>query len=137
MIDPSLALQGALVASLKASGVLPSIVGGRVYDEPPPNPAYPYITLGDCQVVPDKAECIDGVECYPIINVWSRAVGYPEVKAIAAAITARLDDHPENLTLNGFEVVIFEVETSEVMRDSDGLTRQASITFRALINPSS
>ncbi len=70
------------------------------------------LTLGDCQVVPAGSGAYRRRRVLrPIIDVWSRATGYPEAKTIAAAVTARLDDPPENLTLTGFDVVVFEVET--------------------------
>jgi hypothetical protein len=94
--DPSLELQAALVAALKNN--IGAAVADRVYDQvpapvpPATTPTFPYVTLGDCQVLPDKAGCIDGVEVYPQIDVWSRAVGYPEVKTIVKAVLAALDD---------------------------------------------
>lgn len=139
MSDPSLEVQGAIVAALKTVGVLPAVVGDSptrypgVYDTAPPNAMFPYITLGDCQVLPDKAGCIDGAELFLQIDAWSRSVGYPEVKNIAKAIKAKLDDQP--LTVAGFSVVIFEHESTQYLRDPDGLTRHAAITFRSLIQP--
>lgn len=135
MLDPSLALQAALVAALKAPGALPTVVGGRVYDQPPTAAVFPYVVLGDCQVLPDKAGCIDGTVCYPIIDVWSRNVGYPEAKTIAAAVLAKLDDRPENVVMSGFTAVVFELNDYRPMRP-DGLSRRVNITFRALIQPS-
>lgn len=132
MSDPSLELQATLVAALK--GVSPQISGGRIYDEPPNSPTFPYVTLGDCQVLPDKAGCIDGTEVYPVIDVWSRAVGYPEAKGIVKQILAVLDD--QALVIAGFTAVIFEVQSVNYLRDPDGLTRHASITFHGLIQPS-
>lgn len=131
MSDPSLPLQATLVAMLK--GNIGTAVGNRVYDSPPANPQFPYVTLGDCQVLPDKADCIDGTECFPVIDVWSRAVGYPETKTIAAEVVSVLDDQP--LTVAGFEVTVFELHNLQYLRDPDGLTHHASITFRALIQP--
>lgn len=134
MNDPSLELQAGIVAALKAPGALPSVVGGRVYDAPPTNATFPYLTLGDCQVLPDKAGCIDGVEVYPQIDVWSRAVGYPEAKTITKAVLAALDEQP--ITAAGFNVVVFEFQSVQYLRDPDGRTRHAAITFRGLIQPS-
>lgn len=133
MSDPSLELQGALVAALKATGALPSVVGGRVYDAVPANAAFPYLSLGDCQVLPDKSGCIDGAEVYPQIDVWSRAVGYPEVKTIAKAVLLKLDDQP--LVVAGFNVVVFEVQGVQYLRDPDGLTRHAAITLHGILTP--
>ena len=136
MLDPSLPLQTALFAALSAPGVLPDVVGGRVYDEAPQNALTPYVSLGDCQVLPDKSSCIDGSICYPIIDVWSTYQGYAEAKTIAAAIVAKLDDQPENLDVAGFTVVVFEIHNYMPLRDPDGLTRRVNLQFRALVQPS-
>jgi hypothetical protein len=135
MSDPSLEIQAAMVAALKAAGALPAVVGARVYDAVPtsPAPTFPYVTLGDCQVLPDKAGCIDGAEVSLQIDVWSRATGYGEAKAIGKAILAKLDDQP--LTVTGHDVVVFEHASTNYLRDPDGLTRHVAITFRSLTTP--
>lgn len=138
MSDPSLELQAALVAIL--SGNIGVAVANRVYDQPPaPVPpattvAFPYVTLGDCQVVPDKAGCIDGVEVYPQIDVWSRKVGYVETKTIVKAILALLDD--QQLAVDGFDVVFFQIQSIHYLRDPDGLTRHAALVFFGCLTPS-
>lgn len=129
MSDPSLPLQAAIVKALKDANV---VAGDRVYDDVPPSPAFPYISLGDMQVIPDKADCIDGSEVFVQIDAWSRAVGYPEVKGIGAAIVSALDDRP--LTVTGYTAVVFELQNIQYLRDSDGITRHAALTFRALID---
>lgn len=133
MSDPSLEVQAALVNALKSAGALPSVVGGRVYDAPPTSPIFPYVTLGDCQVLPDKADCIDGAEMFLQVDVWSRAVGYPEAKTIAKAVVDKLDDHP--LAVAAHSVIVFEHQSTNYLRDPDGLTRHAAITFRSLVHP--
>lgn len=132
MSDPSLEVQAAIVAALKTNGALPAVVGARVYDSVPTSPTFPYVTLGDCQVLPDKAECIDGAELFLQIDVWSRAVGFPESKQIAKAIVVKLDDQP--LTVAGHDVVIFEHQSTQYLRDPDGLSRHAALSFRAIVN---
>lgn len=133
MSDPSLEIQAAIAASLKSNGALPAVVGARIFDAPPTAPTFPYITLGDCQVLPDKADCIDGAELSIQIDVWSRAVGYVETKSIAKAIVAKLDDQP--LSVAAHNVVVFEHQSTNYLRDTDGLTRHAAITFRSLTTP--
>lgn len=135
MSDPSLELQAAIVAALKSPAALPAAVGGRVYDQVPDLATYPYVTLGDCQVLPDKAGGIDGVEVFSQIDVWTRTVGYVETKQIAKAVVAKLDD--QALAVAGFDVIVFELQGVQYLRDPDGLTRHAAITFRSLIQPSS
>jgi hypothetical protein len=137
MSDPSLELQAALISALKNN--IGAAVGARVYDQVPGPVApattaqFPYVTLGDCQVLPDKADCIDGVEVYPQIDVWSRAVGYPETKTITKAVLARLDD--QAIVVSGFHVVVFQFQSVHHLRDPDGLTHHTAITFRGLLTP--
>lgn len=132
MSDPSLELQGAIVAALKSPGALPAGVG--VYDHVPPAATFPYVSFGPSQGLPDKAGCIDGVEVFVQLDAWSRKVGYSEVKTIGAAIIAALDDQP--LDVAGFDVIVFELSGVNYLPDPDGLTRHAVISFRSLIQPS-
>lgn len=133
MSDPSLPLQKAIIDALKAASGVTSIVSQRIYDEVPEkvSPAFPYITLGPLQVLPDKADCIDGTEAFPQIDAWSRRIGFPEIKQIGAAIIAALDDQPP--VVAGFTCVIFEIQSVNYLRDPDGETRHAALTFHALL----
>ncbi len=131
MSDPALELQAAIVGALK--GNIGAAVGSKVYDQVPTAPIFPYVTIGDCQVLPDKADCIDGAEVSLQIDVWSRAVGYPESKTIAAAVLSKLDDKP--LSVSGHDVIVFQHQSTNYLRDQDGLTRHAAISFRSLIQP--
>lgn len=128
MSDPSLPLQAAIVAALKGNS---PPVSQRIYDAIPAAPVFPYVSLGTMQVLPDKADCIDGTEVFVQIDAWSRAVGYPEVKAMGAAIVAALDDR--EMTVTGFTCVVFELQSVNYLRDPDGLTSHAALTFHALL----
>jgi hypothetical protein len=129
--DPSLELQAGIVAAL--TGVSPAPAGGRVYDAAPTVPTFPYVSLGEGQVLPDKASCIDGVEVFPQIDVWSRKSGFEECKAIVKQVMALLDDQP--IAVSGFNVVLFEHQSTQYLRDPDGLTRHAAITFHGILTP--
>ncbi len=133
MSDPSLALQKAIIAALKAAGGVSAIIGQRVYDDVPKSslPVFPYISLGPTQVLPDKADCIDGTEVSQQIDAWSRTVGMPEVKQLGAAIVAALDDNPPSV--DGFTCVIFEIESINYLPDPDGETHHAILSFHALL----
>jgi hypothetical protein len=131
MSDPSYELQDAIVRALKGSS--PQVAGGRVYDAAPTTATFPYITLGDCQVLPDKYDCIDGVIVYPQIDLWSRAIGYGEIKLLAKNVLALLDD--QSLTVTGYDLVLFEIQDVRYLRDPDGLTRHAALTFHGILTP--
>lgn len=130
LTDPTLDIQGAIVAALKADGVLPSVVGGRVYDAPPNSPQFPYITIGDGSLSPELGEQTDAAETIMQIDVWSRAVGYPEARQISKAIIAAL--HDDDLTVPNQRNVSILLQTANYLRDPDGLTRRAALTFQIL-----
>lgn len=127
MSDPSLPLQAAIVKALKDAG----IASGRVYDPIPDNPTFPYVTVGDDQVVGDDDDCGDGSIVFTRIHGWSHAIGYPEVKALAAAVRTAIKN--ATLTLSGFTVVVTEFVQTQYLKDPDGLTRHAVVEMRFLI----
>lgn len=130
MIDGS--LQTAIYAALTAS---PALADGRVYDRVPGTPDFPYITIGDEQVLDNGNSCDDGWEIYSDIHVWSRprAGSKLEAKTLVAAIVARLVD--QTITVTGFRVVISQMERVEYMRDPDGLTEHGVLTVRHVLDP--
>jgi|SRR6185369_14925886 len=131
MTDPSLELQAALVAKLKGDSGVQAVVGTRIYDEVPNNPTFPYISLGDNQVIPDKADCIDGSEIFWQIDGWARDPAFPRCKQIAKAVTAALDE--VDLSISGYTLIWSELNTTNYLHDPDGITRHVAISFRFLI----
>ncbi len=131
MSDPSLELQAAIVGTLKNDAGVQAVVGQRVYDEVPPNPTFPYISIGDNQVLPDKADCIDGTEIFWQIDGWARDQTFPMPKQISKAVVAALDD--KEITLTGYAAVVVELNTINYLHDPDGITRHVAINFRFLI----
>lgn len=133
MSDPSGPLQQAILAALEAAPALPH--GAIVYDDVPQAAAFPYVSFGEGQVLPDKAACFeDDVEVFFSLDAWSRAQGFAQVKAIAAAIVDKLDE--AELAVAGFRVIVLELQSVQYLRDPDGKTRRALISFRSLIQPS-
>ena len=131
MSDPSLELQACITRTLKNNSGVQAVVGQRVYDEVPSNPTFPYISLGDNQVLPDKADCIDGTEVFWQIDGWARDPTYPMTKSISKAVVAALDD--QTLTISGYTAVVAEINRIDYLHDPDGITRHVAINFRFLI----
>lgn len=131
MSDPALPLEAAIVAKLKADAGVTALAGTRVYDSPPVSPTFPYVTIGPTQVLPDKADCIDGTEVFQQIDVWSRTSGSPGAKRLGAAVVAALDD--QDLTVAGYSAVVFELQDAQYLLDPDGLTHHGVVNFRALL----
>lgn len=137
LTDPRLALQKAIVGALMADTDVKAVVSDRIYDRIPRNQAtgaitaeFPFIGIGDTQLLPELAECTDAAETSITIHCYSRAVGFPEAIRIAAAATAALHDAP--LALDGGSLQSLLLESSRILRDPDGLTSHAVLTFNAL-----
>lgn len=128
MIGPELqkAIHDALVSG--------AVAAGRIYDNPPVGAAFPYVTIGDEQVIDDSNQCGEGWEIYPDIHAWSRPVAgsKAEVKALAASIVKAVTGIT---SVSGHALVALHHETTRYLRDPDGKTEHAVITFRAVLDP--
>ena len=128
MTSPVLELQGAIVARLKANAAVSALIGPRVYDAVPDNPAFPYVSFGPADEISDDVDCVDGFEITMQIDCWSRSVGFPEVRRISDAVRAALK---AEMTIANNALVYFEHRITRVFRDPDGLTSHAAISFQA------
>ena len=131
MANPELELQGEIIKRLKADPAVTALVAGRVYDSVPQSSTFPFVSLGACQTVDTRAECIASYEIFQQLDAWSRAVGYPEVKRIEDAVRFALDDAPLELPTNG--LVFIQYEDANTSRDPDGLTSHSALSFRASV----
>lgn len=131
MAAVDLELQGAIVAQLKADATLTALVAGRIYDQPPTPVTFPYVEIGEAQVIRTDATCISAGEVYLTMHAWSQAVGYPEVKRIADAVVEALHHAPLNLATN--RLISISHRQNRVFRDSDGLSSHAVIELIAYV----
>ncbi len=129
MADPSLALQGAINTRLR---VEVPVVANRVFDRVPAAVVFPYIELGEFQTVDDGAQCHDGQEVYATLHVWSRGVGQVEAKTVAGAVRGALHEAELNLG-SAWQFLEIAHQDTRYLKDPDGLTSHAVLTFRALV----
>lgn len=133
MSEPSLELQGAIVAALKADAGLTALIAGRVFDRTDPTAAFPYVVVGDDQVISAHADCLDGsTEVFASLHAWSRKPGKVEAKRVAGAVVDALNQKP--LTVNGYRLVSIEHDTTQHMADPDGITSHSVIVFHAFVD---
>jgi len=138
MSDPAFAIQVALVGRIAS---LATEAGERVYDDVPSEEqrtsdtgeAWPYISLGNGQMVPVDEECFDRSSTYIDVNVWSRDLGFPQAKRIAGAIRAAV--HEQELAIAGHVLDRMRVENINYSRDPDGMTRRARIELLIETHP--
>lgn len=136
MIGPE--LQKAIVDALNAA---PALCDGRVYDGVPPEAkrisdtgaAWPYITVGDEQVIDSGNSCGDGWEVFPDVHIWTRPESRSkrEGKALMAAAVDRLR---AITAVDGYTVTSVSLETARSFRDPDGITEHGAVTLRFLLD---
>lgn len=143
MANIALALQRAVFAALRGSSDLQTLCEGRVFDAVPQPYAeeteaqylkrirFPYITIGDDQIIDDGNSCAPAWECFVNVHVWSREVGRPQAKAVGAAVMEALD---VALTIDGFVVKDHQFRDAQYPRDTDGVTTHGILQFRYLID---
>lgn len=141
MSDPALALQNAVEAALRASTPLKTAMGlatVRLYPlAPPDNAPFPYLVIGEDQIVDDSTECVDSSEAYTTVHCWARITddvsgSRAQAKAMAGAVRMALN---VELALTGFDVVEHSFQDTRHQTDPDRRTAHAVVTHRFLIDP--
>lgn len=128
-------LERAIVTRLKASTDLQALISNpiRLFQEVPPGPTFPYVTIGPAQRLPDLADCIDGAQIFVDLHVFSRGKGYREAQSIGAVLIEEL--HHASLTLAEHRCVLIELSDERYFIDSDNQTKHGVVTFDARVEP--
>lgn len=131
MKDHESALQKALIARLKADATMQALLGdpARIWDEPPTEPVWPYMTVGRSESRPTNADG-GAVEHRLSLTCISRFGGTEEARAVAAAARARL--HEATLEADGVRTVNLRVTFTDVFRAPDLKRTYAIIRLRAV-----
>ena len=141
MSDPALALQNAIETALRASAPLKAAMGlatVRLYTmSAPTNAPFPYVVIGEDQIIDDSTECAESSEVITTVHAWSRvdgnvAASRTQAKSMACVIRAELKALS---AVTGFSVVLADFETTRHLTDPDGLTGHAAINHRFLLDP--
>lgn len=129
----TLALQGYMRTALGAWPALATLIGDRIYDRVPANPTFPYVVIGLTQGIDQSAACLTDWEVFAQLDIWSRAVGFPEAKRIASQCDEALSLRYPNL--NGFRVGWFEPVGQRFLMDPDGVTSHGVLEYRSRYGP--
>lgn len=132
-LDPDRALQAAVLACLRADSSVSALLAGRIYDEPPASPAYPYVAIGRTETRPWGGLNGEGVEHALTLTCVSRFGGAEEAKAVVAAMRAAL--HGADLTLTDHRLVNLRAAYADVFRASDWRSTYGVLRVRAVTEP--
>jgi hypothetical protein len=134
MPTASAALRAAIYQALIAdSGLVAALGGARVYDEPPRDAAFPYVTLGEARISDASADDAPLQEHQLTLHAWSRQGGHKQAHIITGALLQALDDAP--LAPSGHRLVNLRFALADIRRDVDGRTYHALVRFRAVTEP--
>lgn len=121
-------------AGVLAAGSPPLAEGKRIYQPVKKDPVFPYIVLGERQILGNDDDCATRSEIFDRIHVWSSAVGYLECQAICDAVRAAVRRSPLDLSIAGFDVVLTQYVQTHIMNDPDPLTSHGVVEFRSLVD---
>ena len=134
MTASSVALRAAIHDALHDDSALAAALGGgKIYDEPPKDADFPYITLGEARLLDVSSDGGETQEHQLTLHAWSRQGGHREAHVIAGALLQALDDAP--LSPDGHRLVNLRFSIADIRRESDGRTYHALVRFRAVTEP--
>jgi hypothetical protein len=126
-------LIAAIRDTLLADTALQALLSDRVYDDPPADVVFPYVTLGRVESRPADAASRDALEQVITLHAWSRHGGRAETLDIIAALRGAL--HNAALTLSGHNLVLLLATFADVFRSGDGRTTHGVLRLRAITEP--
>lgn len=134
MTPASVALRAAIHRALTSDTALLTALGGaRIYDEPPREAAFPFVTLGEARISDVSADDAPTQEHQLTLHAWSRQGGHKEAHLITGALLQALDDAP--LAPSGHRLVNLRFALADIRREPDGRTYHALVRFRAVTEP--
>ncbi len=134
MAPASLALRRALRDGLAGHAPLVEALGGpKIWDEPPRDASFPYVTLGEARVIDWSTGSSSGHEHALTLHVWSRQGGQTEAQVVAGEIISALEQVP--LSPAGHRLVNLRFATADIRREDDGRTFHGVVRFRAVTEP--
>jgi Protein of unknown function (DUF3168) len=127
------ALVAAVRAAAMANAGVKAVLGdpARVYDDPPPEPVFPYVTLGRVESRGADAANVDAIEHALTLHVWSRYGGRAEALDVIAALRSALHNAP--LSVSGRTLVFLFASFADVFRAGDGRTTHGVLRLRAML----
>lgn len=132
---PALALQKALIATLRSDAGLTALVGARVYDEPPERVQRPYARLGNLDLAPFRtAGKVAWSVTFSIEGHSRPKQGRVQAARIAQAAITALDQQHAGISVTGFRLAWVEFVTATTVRASDGKSYQSNAAFDAVLD---
>jgi len=132
MTAPAAELQRALLEALNGDADLSAALGGsRLFDHPPENVPFPYMTFGRTSAYDWSTGKESDAEQLLTLHVWSKSQVKQETLDIMAVVRARLEDTA--LALDEHGRAKLSLEFSESRYDEDVSAYHGLLRFRAVV----
>ncbi len=129
-LHPAREIAQALHSLLSSDVAVQAILGtpARLYDNPPEDPVFPYMTYG-----PMRSSDIGGdeadIQTHTLtLHLWSRYGGRAEVIDAISVVTSALGQH-QSISDDPIQIVRSQVLYTDIFRDPDGQTLHGLIRF--------
>ncbi len=125
-------LAAAVRAGAMADAGVKALLGdpARIYDDPPPDPVFPYVSLGRVESRAADAASVNAIEHALTLHIWSRYGGRAEALDVIAALRTALHNAP--LAVSGRTLVFLFAQFADVFRSGDGRTTHGILRLRAM-----
>ena len=134
-MSAEIALAAAIRETLMNDAAVKALLGdpARVYDDPPLDPVFPYVTLGRVESRAVDASGAPALEHMLTLHVWSRYGGRAEALDVIGAMRGAL--HDAALSPAGHTLVFLFASFADVFRSGDGITTHGVLRLRAMTEP--
>lgn len=128
-------VQLGIVSMLMAHSSLEPTLGNpmRIYDQPPQDPVFPYLTFGPSQSRFIDAQDAPAQEHEFTLHMWSRYRGRREVREFIGFLASAIESGTPVMT--DFRMVSVRPLFIDVFRMSDGLTTHGVLRLKAVTEP--
>lgn len=125
------ALQAAIYNTLSTDVTLSGMVTG-VFDRPPQDKNFPYITIGETVCSDWSSKTNAGTKHELEIHTWSREGGRKQAASIMEVVHTLL--HNQNLSISGQSLVFIRFMASSITLENDGWTYHGMLRLHALMH---
>lgn len=112
-------VQKAIYTALSTDTAFMTKIGSRLYDEPPTNESFPYVTIGS--MIENRSNKLKekGFEIFARIDIYTKSgrLGYKPAKEILVEMNRVLNQ--KRLSLTGFNMIQIFFDNSDTERDED------------------
>jgi len=125
-------LQSAIYSILNGDATLDSIIGNnKIFDNVPQDTPYPYVVIGNINVINTGTKTLDGNEYNVDIDIWSEYRGKKEISDAMERIYELL--HDTTYSVSGANFVNSQVRSTITLVENDGITRHAVLSLSVIV----